>query len=435
MTESPGPPDGPAPPTWAIEIDPRELGRRLRHARETRGLRQQQVAEALNMARTTVVAIEKGERRVQPDELVRFAGLYGRPLGDFLRAGVSTEPLAVQLRATLPRAAALPLPLDEGVMVFQQLCEDYVALERLLRAPLPQIYPPEQPLGGAPPDELAEDLAANERRRLGLGDGPLSNLRDTLEREVGLRIFYWPLPADVAGMFAYTEALGGCILVNHSHPETRRRLSLAHEYAHFLTGRLRTDVTVLRRYQRIPEHERFAVHFAVAFLMPAMGVRRRFNELKRARGGFEVSDLFLLADYYQVSLECLTQRLEELRLIKVGTWEMLHEARVRVGDARRALGLASIPSSDDVLPTRYIVLALEAYRRELVSEGRLAHFLRADRVEARRLVRQVLGEDQEGNVSPSDLVGEAWTAAPPAALTLFRRREHGHLASGARSHA
>ena len=47
-------------------IDPRELGRKLRLARERRGMKQEEAAKVIAVARTTIVAIEKGERRIRP---------------------------------------------------------------------------------------------------------------------------------------------------------------------------------------------------------------------------------------------------------------------------------------------------------------------------------------------------------------------------------
>jgi hypothetical protein len=44
---------------------------------------------------------------------------------------------------------------------------------------------------------------------MGLGDGPIGNLRERLEAEVGLRIFYFAMPSKIAGAFACNEDLGG----------------------------------------------------------------------------------------------------------------------------------------------------------------------------------------------------------------------------------
>lgn len=78
-------------------IDPEILGKRLADARRARHLTAQQAANALGVARTTISAMEKGDRRPRAAELVRLAQFYGRPVGHF-----------VQAEATLPVSAPDP---------------------------------------------------------------------------------------------------------------------------------------------------------------------------------------------------------------------------------------------------------------------------------------------------------------------------------------
>ena len=105
-----------------------------------------------------------------------------------------------------------------------------------MNAPLRPSYPAEVVLNPKiDPVEQAEVVANQERNRLGLGDQPVINLRSTLEWDVGLRIFYTTdLPSNIAGMYAYSAELGACILINRKHPPERRRVSMLHEYGHFL---------------------------------------------------------------------------------------------------------------------------------------------------------------------------------------------------------
>lgn len=49
----------------------------LRQARKAAGYRQAEVAEKLNIARTTLVAIEAGQRKLREDEARHMAVLYG----------------------------------------------------------------------------------------------------------------------------------------------------------------------------------------------------------------------------------------------------------------------------------------------------------------------------------------------------------------------
>lgn len=387
-------------------VNPRDLGSRLREARTARGWTQEQAAEALGVARTTMVAVEKGERAVKPEELVQLAKLYGRKLSALLRPGAPVEDFSVQLRGALPPEAPVDAGLLPHIHEIERLCDEYMELERLCAAPLPRHDPPVYPLEAIDPEQVAEDVAAAERNRLGLGDAPVLNLRALLERDVGLRIFYLDLPSKVAGMYAFSDAHGGALAINRNHPPERRRHSIAHEYGHFLTSRYRSEITVLGRYERRPAAERFAETFGRAFLMPAVGLRRRFHELVRQRkqedrGGPTPGDLCHLAHFYFVSFEGMTRRLEELGLIPAGTWQRLDQQGFRVNEARRLLGLQEHPADDELLPSRYRYLAIEAWHRGELSEGQLAAFLRLDRLSARRLVRE-MGVLQEGDEDGTD---------------------------------
>src|SRR5207244_2264183 len=102
------------------------------------------------------------------------------------------------------------------------------------RSALPRNYPLPYDISGRDPVEVAEEIAALERNRLGLGDGPVPHLRDLLETDVGLRIFSLDLPSRVAGLFIFTDELGGCVALQRKHPPGRRLWTLCHEYAHFL---------------------------------------------------------------------------------------------------------------------------------------------------------------------------------------------------------
>jgi len=99
-----------------------------------------------------------------------------------------------------------------------------------------------------------------------LADNPIPVLRDTLEREVGLRIFYVPLPSRFSEVYHYDDHSGACIAINVLHPAERRRLSLAHGYAHFLVHRHRPGTFIEGDYQRVPEDERVAD--LIAFIFP-----------------------------------------------------------------------------------------------------------------------------------------------------------------------
>jgi len=403
-------------------IDPVILGARLQEARKARGVTQQDVADHMDMARTTLVAIEKGERRLTPQELIKLAAFYGRPVNEFVGRQTAVEGFVPQFRTAWSKAiepvtenrraqsvsknkkqggSSLEVDLERSAFELQRLAEDYVELERMCGMPMAKAYLPPYSLSGATPEQAGEEIAAAERNRLGFGDGPLSNLRERLESDVGLRIFYFPMQGKVAGVFAYNDVLGGCIGINSNHPRDRRNWTLAHEYGHFLTSRYQAEITFLSTSKSSSARERFADTFAECFSMPASGLNRRFTEIHRSREkGISLADLLALANLYQVSVQALILRLENLRRLPSGKWDKLEREGFKVRRAQQMLGIEASPPVKDSLPLRYKTLAVSAYNQEELSEGQLAKYLRTDRVRARLIV------DEINNLAVAEKEGE-----------------------------
>ena len=99
-------------------LDPTELGRRLREAREYLGLSQEQVADYLGIPRPSVSTIEAGKRGISFQEIKRLAELYRRPLSFFS----DEEPIETDETAdALFRTAQEPSSADrEQVLRFAQ---------------------------------------------------------------------------------------------------------------------------------------------------------------------------------------------------------------------------------------------------------------------------------------------------------------------------
>ena len=269
----------------SLDIDPRVLGQRIAEARKARGKTQEEVAEFLGYSRPTYIAIEKGERPAKPDEIIKLASFFGRKVNELVRPGEPVTDLQPHLRAVADKMKpADRTGLNAAIDQLQALAEDYRELERIMNAPLRPSYPPEVMLNPRiDPAEQAEVVAEQERKRLGLGDQPVIDLRNTLEWDVGLRIFYTgDLPSNIAGMYAYSAELGACILINRKHPPERRRVSMLHEYGHFLlsTDRYKPGIDYLTIPGRKPANERFAEAFALSFLMPATSVRQQFQQTR-----------------------------------------------------------------------------------------------------------------------------------------------------------
>ncbi len=372
------------------QIDPKKLGEMLQQARKKCGITQANAAQIIDASRTTMIAIEKGERRLKATELIKLARAYGQSVSDFVRPTPVVEPFAVQFRAAFQHSEPEKEEIVEVIQHFEQLCRNYLELEEMMDAPLPKNYPREYEVEGMPIAQTAESIAISERQRLGLGDGPISLLRDILEQNVGLRIFYIKMPGKYSEMYNYDAKLGGCIAINANHPEERRRWSLAHGYLHFLAHRRKSVLDEVEiEYQRRPMSEKLAEAFPAYFLMPTSSLLRQFNEMCQSQGKFTPTNLFTLAHYYGVSVEALVLRLENMKLLPSGTWERLRDRGLKVRQVQQELGLEAIDRRADMVPVHYQHLAIEALDQGIISEGRFAKLLGLNRLESRDIANKL----------------------------------------------
>lgn len=377
-------------------LDPVTLGARLQEARKAKGLTQDAVASEMEMARTTIVAIEKGERRVTSHELIQFVRLYGLEISRLVGRPQQVEALVPQFRAAWKTSGEL----ESCAFELQKAAEDYLELERLCDRPLPRNYPNVYNFDDGTPDQAAEEIAQSERNRLGLGDAPIPDLWRILESDVGLRVFKLALPSKIAGMFAYNETLGGCVAINGNHPDDRGHWSLAHEFAHFLTTRHQSEITFLFADKPSSRKERFAEAFAKYFLLPSSGLNRRFMEVYRAnQRKMSLADILTLADHFQVSVQAMVLRLEELQRLPAGTWDRLAMEGFKPRQAQKALGIVRDAGQMTRLPPRYLYLVAVAFWSEKLTEGQAARFLRTDRVSARELLDDI---NRRSEVAPGN---------------------------------
>lgn len=371
---------------------PQELGQKLQRVRKRQGITQAAAAEILGAARTTITAIEKGERRIKADELRTLAEAYGQSVGNFLSGRPIIEPPAVLFRSDWSKAKTSDAlqSINESVEQLVELATNYYELEQLTDSIRPQSFLPSYRSNGISGiEQEAESLAISERNRLGLGDRPLPPLRALLEKEVGLRIFYLPLHKSnkFSEIYFYDQTLGGCIALNQNHESSvgRCRWSLAHAYAHFLAHR-QDPVAFAEGISngRKPESEYFADSFAVYFLMPTSSLTQHFTDIYQTKGKVTPPDLVRMANDYGVSFEAMTRRLEEMKLVPRGLHDrLINNHKYQPKKAKDELRLTDFPEETKMLSERYIDLAMQAYAEEKVTETQFSNFLQLDRLDAR----------------------------------------------------
>ena len=371
-----------------IPIAPTELGRRLRTARESAGMTQSEVADAVGVGRTTLVAIEKGKRRVTAEELLVFSDTFEVSVSRLLRPEAVHVELSPSFRKQVRYKKTASDEAAEALDSLNRLATAYSEVEALLGQAQRHEYPNIRYFRRASQRQQAEDLAMEARDRLGYGLHPITDLAATLEERWGFRIFIRGIGSSISGLFAFHPKLGPNVLLNAKHPSQRRNWTLAHELGHFLVDREGANVVLVNR--QFPSSEQFTDHFAAAFLMPASGVRRDFHNYCSRTGKFSTRHLIYLANRYQVSPPAFTYRLESLGLLPNGTYEALRDREFGRELVESVLG-GPIASPWTYVP-RLRVLVLEALDQDLITEGQASELLGMDRVELRDLR---LGAGQE----------------------------------------
>lgn len=378
-----------------------DLGERLRLAREDRKMTQAVAASEAGLARTTLVAIEKGQRRVRLDELQNLTGIYRTTINELLRQ----EPIQINLLPQFRKVSeSEDATVEHAVTLLNDLVRAEVELEQLLGISRSVVYPPETPILPGNVKLQAEQDALDLRQWLGLGLNPINDIVSLLELQLGARVYVRRLPTNISGLFAFDDAVGPCILLNANHPRDRRANTAGHETGHFMSTRKSADVLDDATSETARE-ERYANAFGRAFLMPARAVKQKFQDVTAGASSLSRRHIIVLASYFGVSREALVRRLEELGLIKRDSWDWFVEnGGITNEQVIQVLGdLPKDDHKDDAdrpISLRMSMMADEVWRRGLLSEGQLARLLRLDRLELRAMLDGLGDEGSEGDGAP-----------------------------------
>lgn len=297
----------------AAAVTSRSLGHRIRAARDAVSMSQEQLSRAMGIAdRQTISAIEKGDRSVRPDELVRLSELLGRDMDYFI------DPFVVAGEAQFSWRASNALP-DEDLSSFEERAGAWVGLLRFLRQ---RNAHEKKPFGvnlrfcenSSFEEALAvgEDVAAT----LELGAVPAKRLIERIESELDVPVLFVESihspRGSVSGATCHLPDLG-VILINRNEPEVRRNFDLAHELFHALTWdkmrppRLEGRISGRGKIWKI---EKLADNFAAGLLMPTSSLRSMIGDRVE-----DLGHLRTVADKLRVSPAALAYRLLNAKMI------------------------------------------------------------------------------------------------------------------------
>ncbi len=358
------------------------LGERLRFAREAVGLRQADSAKHLGIVDSGICDMESGRRDPKAAQLAALAELYNRPVSFFF----SEEPL--------PREVVLwrgkPDAEGDGRRIqreFFSLCEDYQELEEVTgkaaASRLPEDSTPKERFGYP----QAESLALRIWQEFDLGSAPAESLRQVMEERYYVKIFALSLAHEASAASTRSPRFGPATLLNRDNVHWRRNFDLAHELFHLLTwGTFRTPEEE-SSIEADEYEESLANCFASRLLLPEGPFLESIDPFLDREGNLSttVNQIHELARSFDVSAEAILYRCAGmLRWHRDQTEEAVDKVRVsRVWRENRVV---------ESLPSRYVSLALEAYRQGLISYRRAARYLRKGFKEAQDIL-ETPGDD------------------------------------------
>jgi Zn-dependent peptidase ImmA (M78 family)/DNA-binding XRE family transcriptional regulator len=387
-----------------MPITQEELARRLRAAREASHLKQEDVARHLGVSRPTIAQIELGNRAISSLELDKLAYLYGRDIRELLADEFREEDALVALFRLHPEVSEQE-DVQAALRKSMALGRELTNLERLLdierdRRALP-VYPVRAPQSRWQAVQQGEQAAAEERRRLQLGNSPLPDLAELLESQ-GVRTAQLSLPEDLSGLTLFDPEIGPFVVANNrapGHSRLRQRFSYAHEYCHVLLDREQKG-TISRTSERDSLLEVRANAFAAAFLMPRSGAQEFVHRLGKGRPSrlqadvfdeeeaqrvqarpdpgsqaIQIHDVVLLAHHFGVSRLAALYRLKNLGFLTQPELEALKQQEEE-GVGKNLAALLDLPEPDagaarNEFRHRFLALALEAFRRHEITRSKL----------------------------------------------------------------
>ncbi len=286
------------------------IGERIRDARAEKNIKQEDMADSLGFKdRQTVSNIERGERKVTSEELIRLMGILEKPLEYFTDPFIITQKEIFSWRIPQEAEAKIPVEYEEKA---RRLIASYREFSRMLGHRISGLSFNLQITSQSGYEDI-ESITEFLVDEWGLSDVPYDSLRAVLEEKLRISVLYIDAPLNISGASCRLDDLN-CILVNRNEPVGRQSFSIAHELFHVLTWEIFKPKKIDQvQSQHKPKAEKLADHFASALLMPKKSVIQYYETLKRE--DTLLKKLEDVAKRYHVSVAAAYWRLVALKKI------------------------------------------------------------------------------------------------------------------------
>ncbi len=280
-------------------------GRRLTHARLSRGLRKKDLADLIGVTPAAVGQYEQGVSFPSASVIGELSIALSYPPGFFARGRPRFEISHDECHFRRLRATS---KLERSrVLARAELLVELVDVFERHGLRFPKVNLPDDLSDFADSIPHIEEVAIEVRRRWGLGVGPIDNMVRLLEGK-GCIVTRLRSESESVDAFSVWMAKRPLIVLSSNKANVERsRYDAAHELAHLI---FHHDAEPGSR--RIEEQ---AHKLGAAFLMPATAIRREFPRR------FAWKQYFNLKERWKVSLAALVRRARDLNVISEPTYK------------------------------------------------------------------------------------------------------------------
>ena len=354
---------------------PNILGTRLRISREKLGLTQDVLSKAVHLSAKFISNLELGKRAPSLETIKSLADFFQEDVSYFLEAKGTPKEELLEL-------AGEDKSVKTGLLEFFNTCREIIEMEKTLG-----LRPELAPFYSA---ASAEDIAFNERNRMGLGDEPIKNVFSLLERH-GLHIIRQSLPekSAISGIFIFFELEQAAFTLISNFFNTDHQVFIAaHEYFHYLKDRNvavisdNHDVFVSEYLPLYHPREKQAFTFALNFLMP----RKKIKDIIRLQfqsTRLKFQDVLFLKRYFGVSTPVMLYALVE--------YGCLSSAKFKEFQKRKTTGseneVFSAQTGNDLVSDRFNWLVLEALQKKKIDLEKASSLLKMKKTSLQKLTK------------------------------------------------
>ncbi len=287
-------------------------GNRLKSARLYRGYSLADLAQKIDCARQSLSSYENGKS--QPSDpliIMKLAEVLDFPSKFFMEKDLPISSNTTYFRSLLTTKQSYRA---EQIQRMNFVAAIYIFLKEYIE--FPKAIIPD--CKNKTPEEAAKCL----RECWGLGNGPIHNLIDVVERH-GIIVTCFPTKTDTIDAFSQKVDMNNgesTFLIGYSNNKTsaaRIHFDIAHELGHICMHDWLEDIEKLEKSE-FKEREKEANMFASSFLLPENTFKASFST-----GNPTIPFLTLLKSEWRVSIQAIIKRAYDLGLISIEKYQSL----------------------------------------------------------------------------------------------------------------